>query len=241
MKTKTVEYKSGKTLCKSYIAYEERMTPKPVVLIAPTWRGVDKFAKEKAHEMAKLGFVGFACDLYGNGQTGSNDSEADALMAPLFLDRPLLRERIVSAYEYAETLEFVDPDKKGAIGFCFGGLCVIELMRSGAELQGIVSIHGVLGDVMYDKKAKLAPNAPKYHSSLLVLHGINDPLVPLEQIIKLQAEVAKAKIDWQVHIFGNAGHAFTNPEANKNGVCFDPLANERSKILTEIYLTERFK
>lgn len=243
MKTFSTTYLAGDTRCIGYFAYEENHQNTPLVLIAPTWQGLNHFAKEKAHLMASMGYRALAVDFYGEGQTTSSVEEAARLMKPLFLDRALLRERMNAALKHGLTLDGVEKNKVGAIGFCLGGLAVIELLRSGAAIQAVVSFHGLLGNCVDDLVAPAVANAPKMHGSLLVLHGAKDPLVPIKDVIHLQQEMTLAGIDWQVYIYGSVGHAFTNPEATdeKGGMYFDPLTNTRSFEAMQLLLEEKFQ
>jgi len=231
MKTEIINYTvDGKTF-KGFVAYDPTIKEKrPGILVAHAWQGQDNFAKEKAKELAGLGYVGFAADVYGDGVSVDSNEKAEELMAPLFKDRASLRKRIVAAYEALRKLPYVDPKRIGAIGFCFGGLTVIELLRSGADLHGVVSFHGLLGFDMGKMKAKAEPNAKKLNGPILILHGHDDPLVSTAHIQGIQKELTDAGVDWQMHIYGHTSHAFTNPQANdKNlGLIYNQKAAKRS-------------
>lgn len=215
IETKVIEYQCRGEVFKGYLAHDSsKKGPKPAVIIAHAWRGNDAFARKKAEDLAKMGYVGFAADLYGGGKTATNDDEAFALMSPLFVDRELLRERINAGFNTMAKESIVDKERLGAIGFCFGGLAAIELFKSGAKLRGVVSFHGLLGTHLSSVEAVTVPLAPKLHGSILVLHGYLDPLVSKEDIQNFQTEMSKAGVDWQMHIYGSATHAFTNPEAH---------------------------
>lgn len=226
-----IDYKCGGTKCKGYAVYDSSTKAKrPAIIVAHAWMGQDDFAREKATYLTKLGYLGFAADLYGDGKTVQNSDEAAALMMPLFLDRKLLQERIIAAYRAVQSHPLVVAERIGAIGFCFGGLSVIELLRSGTEIKGAVSFHGALGNSRDGKKAKTVPIAQDIKGSLLMLHGHDDPLVSQDDILNMQTELTKAGVDWQMHIYGHTVHAFTNPVANdaKSGFAFNPKSNERA-------------
>ena len=142
MKTELVNYESDINL-KGYLAYEGE-EKKPLVLVVHTWAGKDDFVHKKAESLAELGYVGFAVDMYGDGKTGSDAAENESMMTPLVSDRDLLKARINSALEYGKSLSYVDSSKVAAIGYCFGGLVVLDLARSGANVSGVVSFHGLL-------------------------------------------------------------------------------------------------
>lgn len=192
---------------------------KPGIVIAPAWYGIDDFARDKALALHALGFVTHIADIYGT--MASNDDEALALMTPFIEDRARLRSRMEEAFEILKKNPEVDPNRIGAIGFCFGGLAVIELLRSGAPVKGVVSFHGVL-------KQGNTPLASHIAGAALILHGHDDPSVSADDIKALQDEFTEAHIDWQMHLYGHTVHAFTNPLMNEAGRKFNPQANKRS-------------
>jgi dienelactone hydrolase len=231
MQQTAITYKCGETPCRGVLVHDENITtPRPAVIVAHAWRGQDDFARHKAVDLAKLGYIAFAADIYGQGIEVKTDEEAQALMLPLFMNRQLLRERIVSAYDTVSNLPYVDKGKIGAIGFCFGGLTVIELLRSGRPARGVVSFHGVLGNTLKSAIANTQPPAKSISGSLLILHGNLDPLVSQNDILAIQSEFTQLGVDWQMHIYGHTVHAFTNPEVSdfKNGMAYDKLADRRS-------------
>jgi len=216
METETIHYQCNGVDLTGYLAYTDNSRAKrPAIIIAHAWRGQDDFAREKARELAELGYVGFAADLYGNATHADNNEDAQKLMLPLFLNRQLLRDRISAAIDAIKTHPLVNEEAIGAIGFCFGGLAVIELLRSGAPIRGAVSFHGVLGYNFGDYKAQKIPNADNINGSLLMLHGYKDPFVKPEEIQAIQKEFSEAGVNWQMNIYSDAMHAFTNPLSNE--------------------------
>jgi len=220
MKTEEVQYASDIEML-GYVAYPEIVNA-PLVLIAHTWAGKDNFVHQRANELAELGFVAMAVDMYGNGRVGRDAKENESLMSPLISDRDLLKSRINCALEFGRTLPGVDSSKVAAIGYCFGGLVVLDLARSGSDVKGVVSFHGLLMSSNLD--------AGSIKSKILVLHGERDPMVPLEMVDNFQKEMTSAKADWQLHSYGGTYHAFTNPEANDvaMGTQYNKEANDRS-------------
>jgi dienelactone hydrolase len=163
-----------------------------------------------------------ALDMYGKGKRGSNPDENRALMTPLVQDRAKLAGRITAALTAVKKLPAVDANRVAAMGFCFGGLCVLDLARSGAEVRGVVSLHGLLH-----------PNglpAQKMSAKVLMLHGYSDPLAPPENVLAVAKEFTDAGVDWQLHAYGHAVHSFTNPAANDaaHGMVYDLNADRRS-------------
>lgn len=180
--------------------------PRQTIMIAHAWAGRGENEIRRAHQLAELGYAAFAIDLYGDGKCGTSKEENAALIQPFLDDRHYLKSRMESVLETVGRLQQVDPQRITAIGYCFGGLCVLDLARSGADLDGVVSFHGLLGT------ADIPPQPIK--ARVLVLHGADDPMVPMQQVIALQNELTAAGADWQVHTYGNTMHAFTNPAAN---------------------------
>lgn len=234
IKTIEVPYYDGKERLLAYAAYQDDGQYKPAVLVAHTWAGRDQFVKHKAELLAQKGYVGFAIDVFGEAHCGSGPDENAKLIAPFKKNRAGLKKRLLAAFAAVKALPFVDHKRIAAVGYCFGGLCVLDLLRSGAEVAGVVSVHGLLGQ----------PDLPKNktHGKALILHGHDDPMVPPEQILACQAELTEAKVDWQFHIYGHTSHAFTNPHANdpKLGTMYNKTADQRAKIAIDNFLAEIF-
>jgi len=221
MKTEQIQYKVKDINMLGYVAYPEKKDS-PLVLIAHTWAGKDSFVHDRANELANIGYTALAVDMYGDGRVGTDASENESLMSPLLADRDNLKERILAALEAGRKLEGVDSSKVAAIGYCFGGLVVLDLARSGANINGVVSFHGLL---MPSSISSIG-----IQSKILVLHGERDPMVPLDMVDEFQKEMTTANADWQLHNYGGTYHAFTNPEANdpEFGTQFNKDANRRS-------------
>ena len=221
MKTEEVNYLVQDQQFKAFVAYPEQQNS-PLVLIVHTWAGRDEFVQNKAVEMAQEGFVAMAVDMYGDARVGASTEENQSMMAPLIEDREKLKSVITAAVDTGKQLEGVDTSKIAAIGYCFGGLVVLDLARSGIDINGVVSFHGLLmGSDISDKGIR---------AKVLVLHGERDPMVPLSMIDEFQQEMTEAQADWQLHSYGNAYHAFTNPDANDPdfGTQYNRNADKRS-------------
>jgi dienelactone hydrolase len=219
-----------------FIAHHDVIdTPRPAVLIAHDWTGRNEFACNKARMIAEMGYIGFALDMYGQARLGSSNDEKMTLMNPLASDRSLLRDRVCAAFEAVKELPEVDKNRIAIIGFCFGGLCALDLARSGADIKGVVSFHGLLG-----KPEHLESSAIK--TRVLVLHGYDDPMVKPAQVNEFCREMTKAQVDWQVHMYGRVQHAFTNPDAHDTdlGLIFNSMAAERSWLAMSNFLNEIF-
>lgn len=231
MHAETVKYRSGSVECLGHLVYNNKIQEaRPCVIVAHAWKGQDEFARNKARALAELGYVAFVVDLYGNGKEVEASQEAAELMMPLFLSRSTLQERMKAAYEYISFHPMVNPKMIGAIGFCFGGLAAIELLRSGVALRGAVSFHAVLANEMGGKKAETVALSPSIQGSLLLLHGYDDPLVSQADLRAIEEEMTKAGIDWQLHVYGQTAHAFTVPGAHdvEQGLIYNPKTNHRA-------------
>jgi dienelactone hydrolase len=233
---KTIDYQDGDTQLEGYLAYHETGTPKPAVLVSHDWSGRRELACKGVERAADMGYVGFALDMYGKGIFGADgDAEKNgALMAPFAQDRALLRRRINAALHAVRQLPQVDATRVAAMGYCFGGLCVLELARSGAGVKGVISIHGIFspGNVA---------NEP-ITAKVLCLHGHDDPMVPPEQVLAFETEMTQAHVDWQVHVYGGTMHAFTNPKANNPsfGTVYKEVAANRAYRSIADFLREVF-
>ena len=230
------EYHDQDVTLEGYYSFDDALkTKRPLVLIAHDWTGRTEFNNKKAEELAELGYVGFALDMYGKGKLGKNNDEKKLLMTPFMEDRKLLQRRILSAYNAATQLEQVDASKTAAIGYCFGGTCALDLARTGVSLGGAVSFHGGLTSPDHSDSALI-------RAKLLILHGYIDKMVPLEQVAEFEKEMTAAKLDWQVHVYAPAMHAFTNPLANDPdfGTLYNEVADKRSWITMKNFLAEIF-
>jgi len=234
IKTELIDYKDGDVQLEGYCAYDDAKSKKPVVLIAHDWSGKNKFACHKADQIAELGYVGFAIDMYGKGLLGQTKEEKTALISPLMNNRKKLQTRMLAGFKTAQSLPNADTKKIAAIGFCFGGLCALDLARCSDEVIGVISFHGLL----------TAPDNKSNHitAKILALHGFNDPMVKPESVMDFCNEMTAAKADWQMHMYGNTMHGFTNPEANDPsfGTVYNKLTEQRALRAMEDFFEEIF-
>ena len=233
--TEYVEYKDGAVTCEGYVAHDGTAKSKrPGVLVSHAWGGQGKLERAKAEKLADLGYVGFALDLYGKGKRGASMEENAKLMQPFIDDRAMLRKRITAALDALKKHPRVDAGRVGAIGFCFGGLCVLDLARSvPRDLKGVVSFHGLF------HPPKLGPQLP-ITAKVLILHGYDDPMAKPDSVVAIAQELTQAKADWQLHAYGGTSHAFTNPEANSpdHGLLYNATADRRSWVAMKNFLEE---
>lgn len=235
MQTSKLEYFHGDTALEGFLAYKQDDAPKPAVIICHAWKGRDQFVCDKAIEVAQQGYVGFALDVYGKGVLGNSVEENSKLMTPFIEDRNYLQERLASAYETIKQQPQVIANKIAAIGYCFGGLCSLDMVRSGMDLAGAVSFHGIL-------QPRPQKNTEHSNSKVLVLHGDKDPMVSFDDLRQCRDELTSLGCDWRMHVYSQALHAFTNPEANdqKLGTVYDRQADKHSSLLLWDFLRELF-
>jgi dienelactone hydrolase len=234
--TSIYDYQHGDQLLRGYIAYPaDKSGLSPAVLVVHDWSGCNAFARQQADMLAKLGYVALAVDMYGDGRTGETAEEKLALMQPVLNNRLFLRARIQAAMDAVKNIAQVDSQRVAVIGFCFGGLCALDLARSGADIRGAVSFHGIL-----DKPAEIA-DAP-IRAKILALHGYDDPLAKPDQVQAFCQEMTDAKVDWQVHMYGLTQHSFTNPQANDSamGLVYNASVSRRAFQSMTDFLREVF-
>ncbi len=236
MREQKIEYRDGETQLEGFLCYDESQPgPRPAVLISHAWAGLNDFVERKARRLAWQGYACFALDNYGKGKRGTTPEECSALMTPFMKDRSLLLKRLQAGLTTARSMPIVDSSRIAIMGFCFGGLCALDLARSNAEIRAAVSFHGML------KPSGLTE--PKVRAKVLMLHGYDDPLAPPEDVLAVAKEFTDAGADWQLHAYGHTVHAFTNPAAQDRnaGMQYDEAADRRSWHALEEFLGETLK
>ncbi len=234
-----VDYTQGTADLEGYLAYDDAIKGRrPGVLVVHEWWGVNAYAKSRVDQLARLGYVALAADIYGKGIRAATREEAMALARQYRAgnDRTLLRARAVAGLETLRRHPLVDPKRIAAIGYCFGGTTVLELARSGADLAGVVSFHGGLDTPNPD-------DAKNIKSKVLVLTGADDPHVPPAQINGFMEEMRNAGVDWYLISYSDAVHAFTNPASGTDkttGVAYNEKAERRSWVAMNDFFAEIF-
>lgn len=236
IQTRNVEYRDGDAVLEAYMAWDDAESEqRPGVLVAHAWGGRGALEEGKAERLAELGYVGFAMDMYGKGVTGGDAERNNALMQPFLKDRTALQRRMKLAVEQVRKQKEVDSSRVAAMGFCFGGLCVLDLARTGADVRGVASFHGLFGKPGNTEGIGI-------NAKVLVMHGWEDPMATPDQMVALAEELTAMGADWQIHAYGNTLHAFTNPAANdfERGTVYDENADRRSWQNLQMFLAEIF-
>jgi len=208
--------------------------PHPGVMVMHDGQGVGEFVRNRARALAAVGYAALATDMYGYGKQFTEPAESTPVVIALRKDGARLRERVVASFEAFRTAPGVDGGRIGAIGYCFGGQCVLELARSGAAAKAVVSLHGTL-------RSQLPAAQDAMKAKVLALTGALDPYAPREDVEAFQSEMAGAHADWQMTIYGGGRHGFTDPIADRMtnlvpGVGYDPLLDKLSWSQTLAFL-----
>jgi dienelactone hydrolase len=234
--TRTFDYQDGDTHCVGFVAYDETVaSPRPGILINHAWGGRDDFAEGVAVQMAANGYIGVCLDNYGGGARPETVDDKMAMMGPLKEDRAALLSRLKAGYDAAAALDEVDADAMAAMGFCFGGLCTLDMARAGLDLKAAISYHGLLdapgldgGDIKAD---------------ILACHGWDDPMATPDDVTAFGAEMVASGCDWTLMAFGNTKHAFMVPEADNDdmGLKYNKSAADQSWAATFDLLRKHFE
>ena len=237
VQTRAVAYTHEDAELEGFLAWDDAVDgPRPGVLVFHAWMGLGDFARDRARELAGLGYVAFAVDMYGPGNQPQNRQEAAALSGGFKADRARMRGRAQAGMDVLAGNELCAGQPVAAIGYCFGGTVALELARSGAPLAGAVSFHGNLDTPDPD-------DAQQIRGAVLALHGADDPYVPPEEVQAFQDEMRAAGVDWQLVMYGGAVHAFTEPAAGDDpsrGAAYHPAAARRSWQAMKDFLAEVF-
>ena len=205
---------------------------RPGVILFPTVMGITDLERGFARRLMGQGYSVLLADLYGRRFTPDERADAMAAMTRLREDRAALRDRLLGVLGSALEQEEIDDERVAAIGFCFGGQNALDLARTGADIAGAASFHG-----LFD-----APGLPpqRITAKIAAYHGWDDPLVTPEAVVALATELTEAGADWQIHAFGHVGHGFTNPEATgaTPGIKFDETTATRAWAACDAFFAE---
>jgi dienelactone hydrolase len=226
MHHETLTYQADGLTMRSQLFFEPSSGRRAGVLVFPEAFGLGEHAISRAERLAALGYVALACDLHGEGRVVDDLQEAIGLLQPLLSDPSRTRARAAGGLKALTSRPEADPARVASIGYCFGGTMSLELARSGADLKAVVGFHSGLGTSAPKSDAKAIK------ARVLVCIGADDPMIPPEQRAAFETEMREAGVDWQMHLYGNTVHSFTNPEAAKrnmpDAIRYNADADERS-------------
>ena len=196
-----------------YVVYDENIEGnRPAIIVVHEWWGLNDYAKKRARDLAKLGYIAIALDMYGNGKRGDNPDAAGKLATPFYTNPQMAKQRFDAALVKLKTYSQADPEKVAAIGYCFGGAQVLNMAKLGDDLKGVVSFHGNLNVV--------PPNKDLLKAQILVCHGADDPFVPQAEVDQFKKQMDSIGAKYTFKSYEGAVHAFTNPDATAMGEKF---------------------
>jgi dienelactone hydrolase len=219
VRTQEINYEAGGREFTGYFAWDDTSSgERPGVLVLHEWWGHNDYARERARMLAEIGYTALALDMYGSDRVAEHPEDARAFMQALMSDMDAAERRFDKAHDLLRAHPTVAPERTAAIGYCMGGGLALYMARAGKDLDAVVSFHGSLGS-----QAGVDPEGTE--AALLVLTGGADPLVPQEDVQRFRETMETAGVTHQVHVYPDAKHAFTNPDADWLGEEFDlPLA-----------------
>ncbi|MBF0611202.1 MAG: dienelactone hydrolase family protein [Magnetococcales bacterium] len=235
LQSREVDYRDGETGLKGYLVWDDAMTGKrPGVLVFHEFWGLNDYAKSRARQLAALGYVAFAADMYGVGHVATHAQEAREWSKQVTSNLEMWQRRATLALAALKETNEADGNRLAAIGYCFGGATVMQLAYTGADVKGVVSFHGSL-------PAPPPQAGEKIRAKIMVAHGESDPFIPPEKIAAFKSGMNEAKADWQFHSYGGAKHSFTNPDAHlagNDGAAYNADADRRSWQTMKLFLEE---
>lgn len=213
LKEENITYTGDSITMNGFVVYDENMQgTRPAVLIVPEWWGLNDYAMMRARELAKLGYIAMAMDMYGNGKVADNPDSAGAAAGPFYQNPQMAKTRMEAAIAKLKSYPQTDGSNIAAIGYCFGGAMVLNTARMGLDVKGVVSFHGNLVGTPLNKDLLKA--------KVLVCHGAADPFVPATEVATFKEQMDSAGITYTFKEYADATHAFTNPNATAMGEKF---------------------
>lgn len=212
IQTKPISYQYGDAQLNGVLVYDDAMEGRqPGVLVMHEWWGLNDYARGRAVQLAEMGYVAFAVDMYGHGETTNDVNHAQQLSGQFHADPAALRGRAQAGLAVLAKQEQVDPQRIAAIGYCFGGMTVQQLAYSGADVKGVASFHGSLS-------TPAPEDVPNVKAKIMICHGGADAFIPDEQVTAFIQALRATDIDWQFIAYSGAKHSFTNPSADQRGM-----------------------
>jgi len=227
MKEETISFASDSANLRAFVVYNDSVKGRrPAVLVLPEWWGLNDYPKMRARELAKLGYVALAMDMYGDGKVAGDPGQAQKLAMPFYANPQKAKARIDAALAALKKINDADTGKLAAIGYCFGGGMALNVARMGEPLKGVVSFHGTLIGTPANKDLLKA--------KILVCHGEADKFVPQTDVDKFKKQMDSIHADYTFRSYPNATHAFTNPASTETGkkfnmpIAYNPAADSAS-------------
>ena len=240
IKEENVTYMLDTLHMKGFVAYNSSTVNKrPIVLVIPEWWGINDYARSRAKQLAELGYLAMAIDVYGNGTIAEDPTTAGQMAGPFYQNPQLAKARFEAALAKIKTYAMADTTKIAIIGYCFGGGMALNIARLGENLRGVVSFHGSLMGVPVDKKTLKA--------DILVCHGEDDKFVKAEEVASFKKSLDEIGVKYTFKSYPNATHAFTNPNATEKGkkynmpIAYNATADLASFNEMKLFLTKIFK
>lgn len=237
VKSKTIPYMHNGQQFEGYLAWDDSTRGKrPGVLVVHEWWGLDKYARSRADQLAKLGYVAFAVDMYGKGKLTEHPQEAREMAGQVRANVKDWQQRAQKGLEILKSQDQVDGSKLAAIGYCFGGSTVLQLAYSGADVKAVVSFHGAPQQPTEDQ-------AKQIKSQILICHGAADPFIPEDAVQKMRAALEAADANWTMVYYSNAKHSFTVPDADErkiDGMAYNKRADKESWQFMRSFLDDAF-
>jgi dienelactone hydrolase len=239
MAVESIFYSAAGLSCRGALIWDENVrAPRPLLLVAPNWRGVIKPAIETGQMLANEGYVVFVADMFGEGNGPVGTEDPMEFLRPIMSDTPAMRRRINAALDTltreADRRAIGDVTRRAAIGFCFGGLNVLDLARSGADVQAVVSMHGTLSTPQPAQKGEV-------RAKVLAIHGAADPIAPKAERDAFEAEMEAAGVRWALMTWGGVVHAFTDVGVNVPGVAvYDEAVSRHAYAIGHAFIADAF-
>lgn len=243
VQSKAVTYQDGNATLVGYLYWDDAISGKrPGVLVIHEWWGLNDYARQRAKMLAELGYVAFAADMYGDNKVSIHARDAKGWMEQITANVDAWQQRAALGLDQLKASGMVDADKLAAMGYCFGGATVMQMVYADMDLKGVVSFHGSLPPASPAQVAVLKASASK--PKVLVAHGDADSFIPADRITAYKTALTEAGVDWEMDIYANTKHGFTNPDAASFGMdalAYSPEADRRSWARMQAFFGEIFK
>lgn len=233
--TQEIKYSHEGLDLSGYLAWDNALAGKrPGVLLVHEWWGLNDYARTRARQLAGMGYIAFALDMYGGGRVTHHPDEAGQWAQQVRANAVVWRARARAGLDELLKQDLVDPDRVAAIGYCFGGSTVLHMAYTDAPLKGVVSFHGALVPPAADTTVK-----PR----VLICHGGADAFIPQASVDAFQSGMEQVGAKYTIVTFGGVRHSFTNPDAGTYGIeniKYDADADRQSWTLMKLFFDDLF-